>query len=108
MNEAILKAKVLFGFGLLVSFFGMLYRPDIVQALLPLVFCVYLASVALYFPDLWDSAKRHLKARSRGYRQATPMFQRNLSDVEVRVEAIPAIDYDNYLIPTYLRRQEVK
>ncbi len=108
MNEAVLKAKVLFGFGVLVALLGMLYTPHIIKAIVPFAVCVFVACAILFIPELIGHAKNHLKARSRGYRQATPMFQRNLDDVEVRVEAIPAIDYDNYLIPTYLRRQEVK
>lgn len=108
MNEAALKAKVLFGFGVLVAFLGMLYTPHIIKAILPFAVCVFFACAVLFIPELIDHAKKHLKVRNRGYRQATPMQQFDNNDVVVRVEAIPAIDYDNYLIPTYLRRQEVK
>ena len=107
MNEAALKAKVLFGFGVLVTFLGMLYAPHIIKAIVPFAVCVFVACVVMFIPELIGHAKTYLKARSRGYRQATPMSQFANNDVVVRVEAIQAIDYDNYLIPTYLRRQEV-
>lgn len=108
MNEAILKAKVLFGFGLLVSLFGMLYAPEVIRALVPFAICVFIACVALFTPELIAHAKRQLAGRSRGFAQATPLFSSKQTDVSVRVESVPHIDYDNYLIPTYLRRQEVK
>jgi uncharacterized membrane protein YdfJ with MMPL/SSD domain len=108
MNDAALKAKVLFGFGVLVSFLGMLFVPHIIQALLPFAICVFIACAVLFLPELIVMAKRHLAASSRGFAQATPLFQSARSDVSVRVESIPHIDYDDYLIPTYLRRQEVK
>lgn len=108
MNDAILKAKVLFGYGVLVSFLGMMFVPHIVRALVPLAICVFIACVALFLPELISHAKRYLASNNRGFAQATPLFSSSRSDVSVRVVSVPSIDYDNYLIPTYLRRQEVK
>lgn len=108
MNEAILKAKVLFGFGLLVAIFGMLYTPEIVKALVPFAICLFAASAALFTPELITQAKAHLKARSRVANQATPLFHAKQAGTAVRVAAATHVDYDQYFVPTYLRRQEVK
>lgn len=108
MNEAILKAKVLFGFGLLAAFFGMLYTPELVRSVVPFVICVFLASAVLFIPELIAHAKSHLASNNRNKNQATPLFGANRNEVSVRVNSVPHVDYDNYLIPSYLRCQEVK
>jgi len=109
MNDAVLKAKVLFGAGVLVSILGAIYTPDLVKAMLPIALCVVVASIALLFPELCAAVKKHLAKRASNGSQATPLFRSMLPAMaENRVMSVPTIDYDNYLIPTYLRRQEVK
>lgn len=108
MNEAALKAKVLFGLGLLATFFGMLYAPEFVRAVVPFVICLFIASAVLYVPELYAQVKSNKASGSRNKKQATPLSNASRDEVSVRCVSIPHIDYDNYLIPTYLRCQEVK
>jgi len=107
MNDAALKAKVLFGLGLLATFFGTLYTPEIIRAIVPFVICVFLASAVLFLPELYVHAKRNFSKNGYYNQQATPLRHAE-PEVSVQCVSVPHIDYDNYLIPSYLRCQEVK
>jgi len=111
MSNTALKVKVLTTYGAIVTFLGTYYAPEVMKALLPIAICVFLSCVICYAPELAHDIKQVLKRKSRVAFQATRFFNTNANQqqlVAVRVENVPHIDYENYLIPTYLRRQEVK
>ncbi|MCC8345170.1 hypothetical protein LNN35_20625 [Pseudomonas stutzeri] len=103
-----LKVKVILGYSVLATFLGMIYQPEVVRALMPLALCVVLAAFAMYAPDIIRAVTTNLKSR-RSYTMASKTFRvKCTTPVPARVTAVPSIDYDNYIIPTYLRCQEVK
>lgn len=111
MSQAALKAKVLTTYGAIVTFLGAYYAPEVMKALLPIAICVFLACIFCYAPEIASDVKKVLKKKGRVAFQATRFFDTSNNEhqlVTVRVESVPHVDYDNYLIPTYLRRQEVK
>ena len=111
MDQAILKVKVLFGFGALVTFLGMLYMPAVIKALVPVAICIFLTCIVFYTPELVRELKRGMARRNGMASQATSFInslKNKNAPVAVSVKSIPHIDYENYQIPSYLRRQEVK
>lgn len=110
MSDTILKAKVMFGSGLLVATLGGLYRPDVIEALLPVVMCIAIGASALFLPELVMEAKQVIAHRPRKPR-TEPMASR-LDDVQLtkgksitKAAWVPAVDYENYFVPSYVRRE---
>lgn len=98
-NET-LKAKVLVGYGFLLSFLGALYAPAFVKAVVPFALCIVLAAALMHAPSLMALIRGALKRRAR-----------TTSQQATRVGTATAvwcdhIDYDNFHMPTYLRHGE--
>lgn len=108
MNQEALKFKVILAYSVFATALGMIFLPEVVRALMPFALCVLLAVIVLYAPDMIRAVNGNLKSR-RSYIMASKTFRvRGTSPVTARVTSVPRVDYDNYFIPTYLRRQEVE
>ena len=101
MESTSLKINVLTASGVLVVVFGVVYAPQLMQALLPFASCVVLAALLLNAEQLLQAIIRSLhRRRQLSTRQAT----RSVHSA-TRIQWCAHIDYDQYFIPTYLRRQ---
>jgi len=108
MNQESLKIKVILAYSAMATVLGMMFQPEVVRSILPFAICVVFAVFVLYLPDMFRALTGHIKTR-RNFTMASKAFRvKGTSEVTVRVTSVPSIDYDNYLIPSYLRRQEVK
>lgn len=98
MASTSLKIKVLTAFGFLIVMLGAAYAPQFVKHVLPLTLCVFLAVVILNAEQILVSLLRYI----RGCLVAsTPQATKILPSARW----CTTIDYDNYYIPSYLRRQ---
>lgn len=108
MSQENLKVKVILSYSVMATVVGLYFAPELVKAVMPFAACVLLAVFILYAPDIMAVITENLKTRRR-FGMASRAFRvKGSSEVTVRVTSVPAIDYENYLIPTYMRRQEVK
>ncbi|WP_137887517.1 hypothetical protein [Pseudomonas sp. 2FE] len=102
MASETLKVKVLSAYGFLVATLGALYVPHVMTALLPFVFCVALAVVLMNADVIFKTIVDQLRNRPK---------RLSIQASKARPEAPTTswcdhIDYENYYIPTYLRRGE--
>ncbi|MBA1264343.1 MULTISPECIES: hypothetical protein [Pseudomonadaceae] len=101
MASTTLKVKVLTAFGFLVAMLGAVYAPQFAKQILPFAFCVFLAVVLLNAEQILLGVSRYLRSCLKAsYPQAT-----KTSQVAANASWCDSIDYDNYYIPSYLRRQ---
>lgn len=98
MASETLKAKVLFGWGLLAAVFTGLYAPEALRALAPFAFCVVLAAALLFASDLIEAMKKAVSNRPKR------VTSQAVKTTNSHATWCDHIDYENYLIPTYLRQ----
>lgn len=100
MDTTTLKVKVLTAFGFLLVLIGALYAPQLVKQLQPFAICVVIVAVLFNIEYILLTVLSFL----HGVMKATP-------PQAIKVAVTPDskwcdhIDYDNYYIPSYLRRQ---
>lgn len=103
-TQKILKAKVLFTLGLMLSVYVWIAIPDSRQHLFPFGLCVLASMAGLYAPEYLKAVLTGIKARRRlACRQATRAPQ---SGCVKAVWCSSDIDYERYLAPTFLRQRK--
>lgn len=103
-TQKILKAKVLFTLGLMLSVYVWIAIPDSRQHLFPFGLCVLASMAGLYAPEYLKAVLTGIKARRRlARRQATRAPQ---SGCIRAVWCSSDTDYERYLAPTFLRQRK--
>ena len=98
MASTTLKVKVLTAFGFLVATLGAAYAPEFAKHVLPLALCVFLAVVILHGKQILLGSLSYLRGCLKA---STPQATKTLPNARW----CNSVDYDNYYIPSYLRRQ---
>ncbi|WP_217191081.1 hypothetical protein [Pseudomonas shirazica] len=98
MASTTLKVKVLTASGFLVATLGAIYAPQFASHILPFALCVFLAVVILNAEQILRGVLIYV----RGWlRASAPQATKTLPNARW----CSSVDYDNYYIPSYLRRQ---
>lgn len=98
MASTFLKVKVLTASGFLVATLGSAYAPQFAKHVLPLTLCVFLSVIIFNAEQILRGVLSYL----RGCLNASaPQATKTLPNARW----CSSIDYDNYYIPSYLRRQ---
>ncbi|MBJ2264209.1 hypothetical protein [Pseudomonas sp. MF6787] len=98
MASTTLKVKVLTAFGFLVATLGAVYAPQFANHVLPLALCVFLAVVILNAGQILRGVLSYLRVCLKA---SAPQATKTLPNARW----CSSVDYDNYYIPSYLRRQ---
>lgn len=103
-NTTTLKVKVLLSSGVFLAMMGAAFAPKFTEALMPFVSLVVLVGFVYYSPSI---AREIAKAYKAGLREGVPQATKmKRGHFETFVEECKNVDYENYYIPAYLRRQE--
>jgi len=102
-TPVVLKIKVLFTAGAGVALYALARYPELAKELLTFAVLFVVVGFVFYLEDILKSVVQLIKAIRRArIPQATKIRS---TQSEAYVEPCKNIDYENYLIPTYLRQQ---
>lgn len=97
-----IKVKVLIAYGFLIAALGGLYAPNLTKAVFPFAMCVALTIVFFNTVRIAYALVQY----ARSHLRFTPRRETKARQVVQATRWNDCIDYENYYIPTYLRRQE--
>ncbi|MCC9289587.1 hypothetical protein [Pseudomonas aeruginosa] len=98
MPSTTLKVKVLTAFGFLVAVLGAVYAPQYAKHVWPLTLCLFLAVVILNAELILRGVLSYLRGCLKA---SAPQATKTLRNARW----CSSVEYDNYYIPSYLRRQ---
>lgn len=102
MVSTTFKVKVLAAYGMLLSLLLAGYAPEYAKPVLTFALCVIIAVVLFNAEHIVRDVTQFIRARAKASRPQAV----KLKDAPT-IDWCSHVDYDNYFIPTYLRRQEV-